>query len=164
MKRVLTAALLLLTAGSGCRRYIASRELAPIAPVDDHPISIALTAPQGGGERALAKVEQWLARVEPRLADGAKAGDAPKDQEKARLRLEASRQFHNALPQIGPDDLGTRALSLAARVAAAEASLGADGATEIATGLYEQLLLRRKGSPAVRLALARLYSNQARFT
>ncbi len=144
----------------GCRRYVKSRELAPIPPVDDHPIPIGL-APQGGGERALARIESWLAEVEPRLAPDAK--DVPKDQEKARLRLEASRQLNNALPQVGPDDDGTRALALAARVASAEAALGADGATEIAAGLYEQLLLRRKGSPAVRIALARLYSAQARF-
>ncbi len=130
-------ALLLLAATSvgGCRRYVKSRELAPIPPVEDLP-AISQLAPGAAG-RKLAATEAWLNEVEPQAL-------AAKDADRVRLRLEASRELHEVLPLIAPDETGTKALRAAMQVAAVEHALGVDGALEIAIGLGGQLVQKTK--------------------
>jgi len=144
---------MVLGAAGGCRRYVKSRELAPIPPVEDVP-SINLIAP-GSGDRQLAATEKWLDRVAPKAASA-------KDADKVAYRLEASRELNNVLPLVAPDTQGMRALELAAGVAGVEHQLGADGALEIAIGLQQQLVVKSKTGPAL-VVLARMLNAAYRF-
>ena len=134
-KNRLAVVLLAVTSLGGCRRYVKSRELAPIPPVEDLP-AISQLAPGAAG-RKLAATEAWLNEVEPQAL-------AAKDADRVRLRLEASRELHEVLPLIAPDETGTKALRAAMQVAAVEHALGVDGALEIAIGLGGQLVQKTK--------------------